>query len=97
MTNTINTQYAINQTTMAPIGKIEYHDDIGNVIDYTYYWDVETMLKDAMDELEWGVSISATLFTAENDGNSAYEPLFEDIVDLMYDFAVTEAPKHVTL
>lgn len=66
MTNTINT---INQNTYAPVtinlvGRIDYL----NIDDHTEYDDVETLIQDIMDELQWDVPIAVTLY-CDDDGN----------------------------
>ena len=96
MMNTMNTMYAIGQVTTAPIGKIEYLNARGEVVDYTYYDDIATMVQDVKDELEWDVAIAVKLF-GDTNGYNEHESLFEDVVDLLHGFEVVDAPKHVVL
>jgi hypothetical protein len=78
------------------VGKIEYLTPAGKVCDHTEYDDIDEMLQDVKDELEWDVAISVTLY-GDHDGKSKHTGRFDDIVDLLHGFRVTDTPKHIVL
>lgn len=78
------------------VGKIEYLTPAGKVCDYTEYDDIDEMLQDVKDELEWDVTISVTLY-GDHDGTSEHADRFNDVVDLLHGFRVTDTPKHIVL
>jgi hypothetical protein len=50
------------ETKEALIGKIEYLNSKGMVVDSTEYDDEEQFIQDIKDELDWGVPIVITLY-----------------------------------
>jgi hypothetical protein len=88
--------YQIPRRAEPLVGRIEYLDSKGSVVNFTNYDDADDFVQDIKDELEWYVAIVVTLYR-DATGATISTDFICELKSQPVDIRVEEAPTLVRI